>query len=775
MRPGSSTAETPGPDRRTRNPSRQFRADIEGMRAVAVLGVVLYHAHVGVLRGGFAGVDVFFVVSGYLITGLLWRELTEDRRISLAGFYGRRARRLLPASIFVIVVTALAARKWMPPLQISSVMKDGLASALYVGNYRFAINQTDYLANSSPSPFQHYWSLGVEEQFYLLWPLLLVAGSMVWRRQYRHQRSRWMARGEDGAPSRMNAAALLGVVTIASLMLSLWLTHANQPWAFFSLPTRAWELGAGGLVALAAPTSRRLPRPAAAALGWGGLVVTIGSLFWINPNGPFPGTAALAPVLGTLAVLAAGEALSQRTASRPAVVASTPGGLPEAAASAAKQGPVAVLGRRPMRMIGRISYSWYLWHWPFLILAPYVLGYALHLWQNLLVAALSGVVATLSFLLLETPARTSRWLAAVPRRSLLTGAAVTAVGVVTCLLVATNLPSVEGHGVAPVASLGGPPKPGATTGRLARSDRPVSAGSNGAPTTTLDPLQAQVDYVTSEVQAQVARSVGVQDVPSNLNPSLSTAGSSNSPTFYDGCMDSYLDTSVRQCVFGDVGAATSIVLFGDSHAAMWFPAADDAANQHGWQLFNFAKATCPPLFINIYSPVLGRNFSECNTWRQNVLARIQQIHPALVILGVARHYTSIYGFTPYDQQWLQGMSQMVSTIRRMGSKVLVIGPVPKPQTTVYDCLSQHLSDATACTEPVDVGINELGLASERATVESAGGAYLDVQPWFCTAQTCAAIVDNLLVWRDDNHISEPYSAFLGPAMSAELASVLGGS
>jgi hypothetical protein len=428
-----------------------------------------------------------------------------------------------------------------------------------------------------------------------------------------------------------------------------------------------------------------------------------------------------------------------------------------------------------MRMIGRISYSWYLWHWPFLILAPYVLGYTLHLWQNLFVAALSGVVAIVSFLLIETPARTSGWLAATPRRSLLTGAGVTAVGVVACLLVATNLPSVKGHGLAPIASLGPAAKTSGTNSRLARTEGSVSAASNSTSMTTLDPLQAQASYTTSEVQAQVTRSVGIQNVPANLNPSLSAAGSSNSPTFYDGCMDSYLDASVRPCAFGEMGAATSIVLFGDSHAAMWFPAVDDAANQHGWQLFNFAKATCPPLFINIYSPVLGRNFSECGTWVQNVLARIQQIHPALVILGVARHYTSVYGFTPYDQQWLQGMSQMVAAIRRMGSKVLVIGPVPKPQTTVYDCLSQHLNDATACTEPVGVVIDEAGLASERATVAAAGGDYVNVQPWFCTAQTCAAMVDNLLVWRDDNHISEPYSAFLGPAMAAEMASVLGPS
>ncbi|MGH9055065.1 MAG: acyltransferase family protein [Acidimicrobiales bacterium] len=713
--PAPTGPVSPGAKRR-----RHFRPDIEGLRAVAVLGVVLYHAHVGILGGGFVGVDVFFVVSGYLITGLLWRELSGSGRVSFAGFYGRRARRLLPASILVVIVTIIAARHWLPPLQTPPVAKDGLASALYVANYRFAFTQTDYLGGTgAPSPFLHFWSLGVEEQFYLVWPLLLVGASLVWRRHraHRYQRYRWRphASATGGEPDRLRAATALAAVTVGSFFLSLWLTHANQPWAFFSLPTRAWELGAGGLLALAAPEIKRMPRKAAIAAGWAGLAVTVGSMFAITPTDPFPGTVALAPVVGTLAVLGAGEVTSLASAG---------------------PGPVWVLGRRGMRMVGRISYSWYLWHWPFLVLAPYALGHTLALWENLVVAAISGVVAAACFLLVETPARDSSWLATLPRRSLLTGGSLSATGAIACVVVVATLPSVAGHGLAPVAKIYTPV-----------SSAPPASGSS-PPTTAADPLVAQAAAITAQVNAEVAASIGTTNVPANLTPSLAGAKSSNSPTFYDGCMDNYLETVVRTCAFGDVSSTTSVVLFGDSHAAMWFPAVGGAANKYGWRLLNLTKATCPPLFVNIYSPVLGRNFTECETWRQNVLARIQQDHPAMVILGVARHYSSVYGFLPYDQQWLSGLSRMVSTIRAMGSKVVVLGPVPKPQVTVYDCLSAHLADATACTEPLATGINEAGVSAERAAVTSAGGVYIDIQPWFCTSTI---------------------SAFLAPAMSAELA------
>jgi hypothetical protein len=336
---------------------------------------------------------------------------------------------------------------------------------------------------------------------------------------------------------------------------------------------------------------------------------------------------------------------------------------------------------------------------------------------------------------------------------LLSGGTVSAAGAMSCLLVVASIPSLSGHGVARVAAITATTTPRATA----------------APT---DPLRAQLDAVNAQIVAQISSSIGMQQVPSNLTPSLTRAGSSNSPTFYDGCMDSYLSDTVENCAFGDVGSSTSVVLFGDSHAAMWFPAVDGAANLHGWQLYNWTKATCPPFDIPIFSPDLGRTFTECEIWRQNVLARIAAVHPAMVILGVARHYTSIYGFTPYQQPWLDYLAQMVSTIKQAGARVVVLGPIPKPSANVPACLSAHLTSATACNMAADQVVNQSGEAAEEAAVTSAGGAYLNLQPWFCTAQTCATILGNIEMWRDDNHITEIYSSFLGPAMSAALAAAM---
>ena len=301
MTPDLPTPEHSGQRRRR----REFRPDIEGLRAVAILAVVAFHAGVPAFSGGYVGVDVFFVISGFLITDHLGRELTERGGISFGAFYARRARRLLPSALLVIGVTVAVSCVVLPPLQAQVVAKDGLANAFYVGNYRYALQATNYLSASGPvSPLLNYWSLGVEEQFYLVWPALLFAASLVWWPRAKRRR----AVASPRRPQPLLSAAVVAMVLVGacSLAFSIWLTRANQPWAFFSLPTRAWELAVGGLLALVAPRLRRLPAAGMGLLSWAGVGAIVFSALAFTAATPFPGTAALVPVTGAAAVVAGG-------------------------------------------------------------------------------------------------------------------------------------------------------------------------------------------------------------------------------------------------------------------------------------------------------------------------------------------------------------------------------------------------------------------------------------------------------------------------------------
>src|SRR5262249_30577989 len=258
-------------------------------------------------------------------------------RIGLPSFVGARAGLLLPASATVLVATAVASAVLLPPLQARNALGDVIACALYVGNYRFAVQGTDYLAaDAPPSPLQHYWSLGVEEQFYLVWPALIIGTAWMVHRIRRRAH-------DEATRSVAPYACVLSLVAAVSFAISLAWTHTLPSWAFFSLSSRAWELAAGGLVALTASRWRRLTNRAAVIAGWGGLILIIVTCVELGAKTPYPGTAALLPVLGTGLVIGVGCAVPDRGVGR-------------------------VLSQPLMRMIGRVSYSWYLWHWPALLL-----------------------------------------------------------------------------------------------------------------------------------------------------------------------------------------------------------------------------------------------------------------------------------------------------------------------------------------------------------------------------------------------------------------------
>ena len=698
-----------------RPPKTGFRTDIEGLRAVAVLAVVLFHAGVPGVGGGYVGVDVFFVISGFLITGLLWREVSTSGGIRLRAFYGARARRLLPASAAVGIATAIGSAILLPPLLSRGVIIDGIASGLYVGNYRFAGQGVDYLAaDIPPSPFQHYWSLGVEEQFYLVWPPLIIGTAWLVRRAGRRT-------GPHAAPSGIPYLVVLALVGVVSFVVSLVATDAAPSWAFFSLPTRAWELAAGGLVALTASAWRRLPTLVAAITGWGGLALILLSCTKLGTATPYPGTAALFPVLGTALVIGAGCAAPSLGCGR-------------------------ALSLPPMRAVGRVSYSWYLWHWPVLLLAPPLLGHPLGLAGRLVTAVVSGGLAVLTLYLIENPIRFAAPVRGSTAASLALGGAATAAAVSIGLALLVLIPLPVGHG-APVKTL-----------TVVAASPPVHQG--------VDPFDAAVAYVFAQVQAAVAVSADLRAVPSNLDPPLADA-TNRSAVLLNGCLREYLDVGQPECAIGATASTTTIALVGDSHAAMWSPAFQQVAEQQRWRFEILSKVACPLMDLPITAANLRREYTECEQWRMQIMARLRLEHPRLVVVNMSRGYGPRFGFTSYDSAWIDSLTRLVAQLRATtGAEVLVLGPIPNMGLAVPTCLSGHLDDATACSQPRSAVVNETGIAAESAATKAGGGQYVDLTSLFCTADRCPAIVGNTLVYRDLNHVTVEYARVLAPVMGA---------
>jgi hypothetical protein len=246
---------------------------------------------------------------------------------------------------------------------------------------------------------------------------------------------------------------------------------------------------------------------------------------------------------------------------------------------------------------------------------------------------------------------------------------------------------------------------------------------------------------------------------------------------------SYTSSRTPDCLFGDTPADRSIVLFGDSHAAMWFPSVDAYANSAKYRLIVMTKAACPPVAITVFSPVLDRTWTECSEWYAHAMARIAGLHPTLVVLGIAPNYDAAYHLVQNGPQWLSGLESTITSIRAGGSRALVIGAAPGPVLNVPDCLSAHLTDVPACDfSPIGhrvsggglVGLDLPGDAAEAAAARAAGAVYADVRPWFCTSDVCDVIVDNLLVYRDISHITVPFADYLAPLVGDEMSAALTG-
>ncbi len=564
---------------------------------------------------------------------------------------------------------------------------DVLAASLYVANWSFMAQQVDYFAfeDGAVSPVQHYWSLSVEEQFYLAWPVLLLGLTVLAARL--------------GTRRRPVLAVVLTALGAASLAYGLWFSGADPGRAYFSTLTRGWELVLGGLLAVVLPAGLRMPRPLAAALGGGGIVVLLVTTALYTQTIPYPGWHALAPALATAAVIVAG------TATR-------------------LTGPISLLSTTPLQHLGRISYAWYLWHWPAIVFAGALWG-PLSTTQRVVATLAAGVPTFVTHHLIEERFRQSRTLAARPRRALALGWGCTATAVVLAFGVVILRP-----GLAP-----------------APADEVTGAHSADRP---------------------------LQETVSEIRPTPATAGDDRGSLFDDGCLVKGKRRTSPRCVYGDPHGETTVVAFGDSHALEYFPALQRIAERRGWRLVGLTRASCPVGDVD-YQPT-------CNAWRENTLRRIERDeHPDLVITSSAtdsRFRVKLHGRrlsrSASQPQLEAGYARTFRRLRATGARVAVIRDQARAPFEVADCVSRHPSELRRCAfRPHRNAAYAFDVRGARKA--GRGVQVIDTIDILCPRsggrRLCPPVIGDVLVYRDTYHLSATFAETLDTWLQARLPQV----
>lgn len=792
------------------SPRTPVRRDLQGLRALAVVAVVLAHL-IGWPRGGFAGVDVFFVVSGFLITGLLLRELAATGRISLRDFFARRIRRILPAAVVVLAAVVVVAFVVFNRTQADRTLFDALAALALVANWRFAVEGTDYFhAADAVSPLQHFWTLSVEEQFYLVWPALLLLLVLLLP----------VAARRTGA-----ARAVVGLAAAAIVVVSggwaMVQTAGDPTVAYFSTATRAWELAVGALLAVAVPVLGRIPAAFRWVLGWLGAAGVVWSFLIVDPDTmPFPAPWAALPVAAAVLVIAGGV-----------------GGDPRQRHLFPLTNPISVF-------VGDVSYSLYLWHFPVIVFAAVLLPAGAE--STLIVVATIIVLAVSGYFLVEQPLHRSPWLRgtetdAAPTPSVVEPDAAPPAVEPKAAPAAARLPSTRPEGWTPGTRYypGSRPRPSgplaigsgaapdsalepATTAAPRRSPetavRAVAAASaEPAPATppalsawaqwrarfrpqfglgaaglaigagvvvlmtmvafgspTIGPLTpapgdavaAPADDPVATVQAELAAAVSATQWPA-LQPSLDEVmqrSSSSNPARDCFSPDSGID--LGRCTWGDGGAPRHMYLVGDSSAMAYAPAFKKLAEESGGQW----RVTTVGMYGCRFTDVLVQNdgagvMAACPQRKADVRAMIAADPADLVVVSNA--YTlahTIDGRNLSAGDLLRASQAEVAAYGAAG-RIVYLAPPPKGGD-LSRCYSP-LSAPANCTTAVDPTWNAMQAAAEAVAAETGDHAIASLD-FSCVDGVCPAFAGGMPIRYDESHLTVAYAEHIVPVLRAEL-------
>ena len=607
---------------------------IQGLRALAALLVTLFHAKW--VNGGFIGVDIFYVISGFLITGLLLREIERTGTINFKEFYARRFKRLLPTSFFVLLITAVASWLLIPDTMRSSLGRDIIAASLYVSNYLFAWWQADYQnLDATPSPVIHYWSLAVEEQFYLIWPLLIL----------------FFFIAATKFKKKILLTLLVATVTALSFVFSIYQTETSPIWAFYSLPTRAWELGLGALLVLLPPIKTKK------LVGLLGFIFIIVSAFIFGETTAFPGVNAVLPVLGTVMLIS--------------TINSWPPFLNDVANS------------RMFQWLGEISYPLYLWHWPLLVLPSTYFARPLAIYERILAIIATIILADLTHRFIEEPFRKHKTEPTlVFKRS----------GVITLVSVLIGTAII-----------------------FSSSDKIDVSGINGA-------------VSLAQIKAR--------------------------PLVYDdGCHANYAQTKSDECIYADTKSDKTMVLYGDSHAAQWFPALVEIASRSGYRLISLTKSACPSV-DTVRLDQGGFKMSRCKQWRINTIKRIQEINPDVLIMSSFQYFAQPPRFTDREKWWNDGQRKLLTEVKNISPHLIYITDTPHPLRDIPACLANY-------------SISKCNTTQRSEDLSISGFNVINPNSWLCS-RVCPAVKDGVVAYRDASHISVDIAIALIPRLTQAM-------
>ena len=651
-------------------PSRlAFRPDLQGLRAVAVSLVVLAHAEVSWFAGGFVGVDVFFVLSGYLITALLVREYDRQGRISFLDFYARRVRRLFPALLLMIVVAGILGVWLLTDFEANQQLASSPFAAVWASNFYFAFAGLDYFNDLTQNDlFLHTWSLGVEEQFYLIWPMILlfVLGCF----------------GRKARTGLFLPILLLSSIGLTSFVLSLYLTFHEPRSAFFLMPSRIWQFSLGGLVSLAFHASQKERRPLAKAsvggisdqlLLAGGMTLILGSAVLLHPGVPYPGFWGGVPSLGAVMVIVAGQRLSQ--------------------------GLHSVLAQPALVWLGDRSYSIYLWHWPILILG-FSLGFEGQPVPTAGLVLLSVVLAMLSYRFVELPF----W-----------------------------------------------------KGRL-------SSGSNRI---------VLLVGLTASLLTGACTFLALRWLPDQAPQyELSAQWRTYAPPLYAmGCDAWFSHAKVEPCEFGNPQAEKTLLIIGDSIGVQWFSMLKTIFDEPEWQTIVATKSACALVDEEFFYERLGKVYEVCEQWRNDLLDNLDFFGADLIVVGSA----ATYNFTV--EQWTTGSSRVFGRLSEVAEQVVVIPGTPSLGFDGPSCLIRQMnrkveSDVLVqnCSAPDQLRlVSDVTEHLDSAAQQFQNVHFLDMNDLVCPNGICAAgDPDGIVVFRDDQHLTDTFVQSLAPEALARL-------